>query len=223
MYDKEFYDKVAEVSIKCFKMLPKSGKPSSTEWTVLSCIVQEFDNDLTVVALGTGSKCIGKSKMSANGDILNDSHAEVICRRSFLRYIYDQMRATSNIIEFKETSNKFLLNPEVKFHFFTTLVPCGDAAIFPMQTAIDFGNVIEEDIEGEGNEPPHKKVKLDSGDIFRTGAKCVEGSKEVDAKLPGMDYHITGVVRTKPGKSIFLETIIFNNCISSSQRLTRAE
>ncbi|XP_072399780.1 tRNA-specific adenosine deaminase 1 [Diabrotica undecimpunctata] len=199
MYDKQFHNKIAKISINSFKMLPKSGKPNSTEWTVLSCIVQEFNNELTVVALGTGSKCIGKSKMSSNGDILNDSHAEVICRRSFVRYIYDQMSAISNIMEFKQISNKFFLNPEVKFHFFTTLIPCGDAAIFPMQTTIDFGDIIKKDTEGEGKEPPHKKVKLEPGDIFRTGAKCVGGSK-VDAKLPGIDYHITGVVRTKPGR-----------------------
>ena len=36
-------------------------------------------------------------------------------------------------------------------------------------------------------------------DINRTGAKCVIGDT-ADPKLPGSGYHVTGVLRTKPGR-----------------------
>lgn len=37
-------------------------------------------------------------------------------------------------------------------------------------------------------------------DVHRTGGKCVSGGSSVDLKLPGHDYHVTGVLRTKPGR-----------------------
>ena len=37
-------------------------------------------------------------------------------------------------------------------------------------------------------------------DIHRTGAKCVPNSSMNDPKGQGVKYHITGVVRTKPGR-----------------------
>ena len=49
----------------------------------LNLIVENIS--MKVVAMGTGSKCIGQSHMCLKGHIINDSHAEVTARRSFLR------------------------------------------------------------------------------------------------------------------------------------------
>ena len=63
-----------------------------------------------------------------------------------------------------------------------------------------------------------KKLKLDDQqsetndtneigieDIHRTGAKCVPSSEAKDSKEKGVGYHVTGVVRTKPGMFIFVK------------------
>ncbi|XP_035825974.1 tRNA-specific adenosine deaminase 1 isoform X2 [Aplysia californica] len=96
---------------------------------------------LRAVALGTGSKCIGKSKMSNTGDVLNDSHAEILARRSFVRFLYEELKRVyagqpSDVFIKPSPSNdnRCSLRPGVTFHFFTSHTPCGDASIFPKST-----------------------------------------------------------------------------------------
>ncbi|KAK9886762.1 hypothetical protein WA026_018414 [Henosepilachna vigintioctopunctata] len=209
-------EKIARFSFDTFDSLQKTGKPKINEWTVLSCIIQEEDSHFKTVALGTGSKCIGKNKMSNKGDILNDSHAEVICRRAFLLYLYEQMENTledtNTIFVFDSNLMKYNLKPNIKFHFFTTLMPCGDANIFPKNEENNFnvGDLIldkERELNSSGKRPLDggalmniKRQKCINGDIFRTGAKCLDCDEIQDVREAGVGYHVTGVVRTKPGR-----------------------
>ncbi|KFV18864.1 tRNA-specific adenosine deaminase 1, partial [Tauraco erythrolophus] len=90
-----------------------------------------------VVAMGTGTKCIGQNKMRKNGDILNDSHAEIVAKRSFQRYLLHQMwlaashQQCSIFIPGSETG-KWKLRPNTVFVFFSSHTPCGDASIIPI-------------------------------------------------------------------------------------------
>ncbi|KAL1518256.1 hypothetical protein ABEB36_001904 [Hypothenemus hampei] len=176
--------KIAKLSLEKFDTLPKTGKPQENEWTVLSSIIKEENEQFYVVSLGTGSKCIGKTKMCPNGSIVNDGHAEIMCRRAFLRYLYSQLCHNSQIFTFNKEIMKFSLKTGIKFHFFTTHVPCGDAAIIEQQSinSDQVGPVIPD-------LPPKKKAKF-----------CQTGAKRV-AQNPVQDFNQdVGLVRTKPGR-----------------------
>jgi tRNA-specific adenosine deaminase 1 len=199
---------VAEITKKCidaYLKLPKNGKPVEAEWTVLSCVVEHDTNTsgFEVVSLGTGSKCIGATKMSPKGDLLNDSHAEVIARRGFLIYLYDNMEKSlkGNKSIFTFENNNFLLRENIQFVFYSSQLPCGDASIMPKDADDEnIGEVIGTKRQAEDDicDVSSKKTRI-SDDIHRTGAKCLPHSEQ-DLKCPGTNYHLLGQVRIKPGR-----------------------
>jgi hypothetical protein len=104
--DRAFADRVARAVISTYDSLPKNGKPMASEWTILAGIVASrprhggagrsgvegvqgdapggdvAEEELEVVALATGSKCLSGVKLRKDGKVLNDSHAEVLARCS---------------------------------------------------------------------------------------------------------------------------------------------
>lgn len=146
-------DEIARLCYEHYEIsLPKQGKPEpNREWTLLAAVVKiqpisEQSCDFPdkpmqvtkeVVSMGTGTKCIGQSKMRKSGDILNDSHAEVIARRSFQRYLLHQLHLAAALKQdsiFVPGTHKGLwkLRPDLSFVFFSSHTPCGDASIIPM-------------------------------------------------------------------------------------------
>lgn len=206
-----FADSIAKLCIERYNLLKKTGKPSVHEWTVLSGIIlKNADGSLCLVALATGTKCLGESELinsilEEKGSRLSDSHAEILVRRAFIRYLYDQIDMTlsgsESSVFSRNKTNKITLKSNISFHFFSSQTPCGDCSIFPKQETFNDNNVpplkvrrIDEDING--------RIITEScyNDIHRTGAKCVKEEKMQDPHLTGTNYHIVGPLRTKPGR-----------------------
>ncbi|XP_018372587.1 PREDICTED: tRNA-specific adenosine deaminase 1 isoform X1 [Trachymyrmex cornetzi] len=203
-----FAEDVARLCIEKYNFLKKTGKPNAHEWTVLSGIVlKNADGLMSVVALATGTKCLGDSELTKGsreekGSRLSDSHAEVITRRAFIRYLYDQIDLTlsdsGSAIFSRNDKNKIELNRNISFHFFSSQTPCGDCSIFPKLETNDLSpckiRCVNKDANG------HVIVESYYKDVHRTGAKCVKGEGAQDPHLPGANYHIVGPLRTKPGR-----------------------
>lgn len=201
-----FAEDVARLCIERYNFLIKTGKPNAHEWTVLSGIVlKNADGLMSLVALATGTKCLGNSELTKGsreekGSRLSDSHAEVLTRRAFLRYLYDQIDLTlsgsGSVIFSRNDKNKIELNSNISFHFFSSQTPCGDCSIFPKLET----NALSPCKIRRINKDANGHVIVESyKDVHRTGAKCVKEEAQ-DPHLPGADYHIVGPLRTKPGR-----------------------
>lgn len=108
---------------------------------VLAGIVLTFGSDIKsakVIAVTTGTKCISGEYISEHGLAVNDSHAEIVARRCFINFIYDQLElhvkpeTAKESIFLKPTATCALykLKDNIQFHLYINTAPCGDARVF---------------------------------------------------------------------------------------------
>ncbi|XP_073833217.1 adenosine deaminase acting on RNA isoform X14 [Musca autumnalis] len=118
------------------------GQESYSRRKVLAGIVMTENmnfNEAQVISVSTGTKCVSGEHMSINGSVLNDSHAEIVSRRCFMKYLYAQLElhfnpATANQSIFVRNQENaqypYKLKTGVHFHLYINTAPCGDARIF---------------------------------------------------------------------------------------------
>ncbi|XP_068158185.1 tRNA-specific adenosine deaminase 1 [Drosophila tropicalis] len=178
---------IASLCFEKLKSLPKTGKPLDNEWTVLAGIVEHNRQTATskVVSLGCGTKCIGQDKQCPKGYILNDSHAETIARRAFLRYLYHELnKDADSIFEWDHELVCYKLKQHYEYHFLCTQTPCGDACI-------------EMKLETDDDEVKAKRLRISNNEeVIYTGAKRVNKSGPLSDEME----QTPGELRTKPGR-----------------------
>ena len=90
----------------------------------------------TKTVLGTGTKCLGQNEISDQGDLVHDSHAEVIAKRAFVLYLMTEVKkclegqSGEGILRKVQGQDDLVeLDPDVTLYFYTSFPPCGDATI----------------------------------------------------------------------------------------------
>ncbi|XP_074825138.1 tRNA-specific adenosine deaminase 1 isoform X3 [Natator depressus] len=214
--------------------LPKQGKPDpNREWTLLAAVVKvesapereaclnvgNLQVTKEVVAMGTGTKCIGRARMRKTGGDASiipmtkpeDQPCELVSRK-------DPRRHSAEC-----SGNHDPVGPENKRK---TEETASDHVIKRMKTVIsDSTCEVTERIAAQyvpGNQQnvqdtdPSCSEFITDGhsltcaketgligakvmDVYRTGAKCVLGERD-DARRPGVEYHHVGLLRVKPGR-----------------------
>ncbi|XP_022896361.1 tRNA-specific adenosine deaminase 1-like isoform X2 [Olea europaea var. sylvestris] len=153
--EKPLGERVSAAALSIYNSLPKKGKPQGGEVTVLAAfLLSNPSQELQVVALGTGTKCIGHSRRSSRGEVVNDSHAEIIARRALLRYFYMEIGClTENFSNHRHNNGRILLHgdeiaysplhlgtdncgkgkyklrPGWQLHLYISQLPCGDTSL----------------------------------------------------------------------------------------------
>jgi len=134
-------DIIAKVVHEKFSELTDNYTSQYSRRKVLAGIVMTTGPDgqgAQVIGIGTGTKCINGEYMNDRGFAVNDCHAEIIARRCFLRFIYDQLEMHlsddpetrgQSVFELRDGGG-YKLKPNIHFHLYISTAPCGDARIF---------------------------------------------------------------------------------------------
>ncbi|KAM4710615.1 double-stranded RNA-specific editase 1-like [Anableps anableps] len=166
-------DMVSHLVVEKFSELTDNFTSPHARRKVLAGVVMTTGSDVKeaqVICVSTGTKCINGEYMSDRGLALNDCHAEIIARRSLIRFLYSQLEHFLSPNEeehhksiFTSCDNKqsFRLNKNVQFHLYISTSPCGDARIFSPHEAA---------VEDQSDRHPNRKArgqlrtKIESGE-----------------------------------------------------------
>jgi len=95
---------------------------------------EESIDQCSIVAFGNGTKIVDKSKMQADGTVINDCCGEALAYRAFRRYLLDQIelcaRDCNSIFARVPDTKIFELLPGIKFILFKNNIPFGDCRYF---------------------------------------------------------------------------------------------
>ncbi|XP_021112062.1 double-stranded RNA-specific editase 1 [Heterocephalus glaber] len=185
--------------------------------------------DAKVISVSTGTKCINGEYMSDRGLALNDCHAEIISRRSLLRFLYAQLELyltsrgdQKRSIFQKSERGGFRLRDTVQFHLYISTSPCGDARIFsPHEPVLEEpadrhpnrkarGQLRTKIESGEGTIPVRSNASIQTWDGVLQGERLLTMS--CSDKIAR--WNVVGIQGSL--LSIFVEPIYFSSIILGS-------
>ncbi|OQR66121.1 hypothetical protein BIW11_02399 [Tropilaelaps mercedesae] len=197
---------VSQIVLDRFTKLPRNGKPSDAQWTVLAGLVavptgRHFEQ-AKLISLSTGTKCLGRSQRRPG--LVADSHAEVLARRLFNRQLLDEVHTivrgkSSSFLSIEPDGRCAWREDRYSLYMYVSHAPCGDSVICNKDRTKSCGLALDDTV---------------ALDINRTGAKPVPLGGQ-DPLRPGKGYHTIGLLRTKPGRG---ES---TNSMSCSDKISR--
>ncbi|KAK6918402.1 Adenosine deaminase/editase [Dillenia turbinata] len=209
MTEKSFGKRVSEAVFSVYNSLPKKGKPQGREVTVLAAfLISSPSQDLEVVALGTGTKCIGRSMLSPLGDIVNDSHAEVIARRALIRHFYSEIQCLvkmQNGYSFNSGTKKLHRDSDTDLVFHLEKDDC-DPEKFRMKVGWELHLYISQlpcGVASLGSSLPIKSISTSRSVSFAMSSGTnLDDSTELENSMvdKGDCTQVVGTVQRKPGR-----------------------
>ncbi|XP_074660580.1 uncharacterized protein LOC141913040 [Tubulanus polymorphus] len=191
------FDRMAALSHQAMNMLAARVTENLSGRKVLATLIMKRDanDEGSVICLGTGNRCITGPQMSLEGHTVNDSHAEIITRRGFLRFLYKQLESYNTQSKDDESciieptgDGRFRIKPAITFHLYISTAPCGDGALFSPRDAA--GSVAGTEDNRKDHNPTFQNAVQG---VLRTKIEGGEGTIPIEADSPPQTWD--GILR----------------------------
>jgi tRNA-specific adenosine deaminase 1 len=134
-------DSISKAVIEVYELLPVAAKPAAPKFTVLAAFAAVIEESrVEILTLATGTKCASSQMLGTSGGILVDSHAEVLARRSLIRYLTLVLKQCIIDPNFEHNGScpVYFCNETLVFkwkrswalYLYSSDSPCGGAAIY---------------------------------------------------------------------------------------------
>ena len=171
-----FSDQIARMSHDHYNQLQRTVETPQPGRKVIACFIMEdsITGRLETVSVGSGTRCITGDQMNLEGLVVNDSHAEVVARRSLLRFFYRQLMTLFEggqytiFVKTDEDPCKAKVRDNFKFHLYISTAPCGDGAQFSR------GDELNREPPADGIHQPTMLTKAQG--VLRTKMEGGEGT-----------------------------------------------
>ena len=174
-----FADKITKLSHSHFQQALQTVSAAMPGRKVIACFILENQSTdtLQVVSMGSGTRCVEGHKLSLEGQVVNDMHAEVVARRSLRRFFYSELHkfyGEDCDTIFVSTDGRAAVKNHIKFHLYISTAPCGDGAQFSRGDGYDD----QKEPPADGTHNPTISTKLHG--ILRTKMEGGEGTIPID-------------------------------------------
>ena len=172
-----------------------------------------------VVCIATGSKVIRPSNLKSGDNIdesrVADSHAEILVRRCFINYIYDQIDKVDNgcsIISRStntESTIQYRIKSNIKVNLFIPSAPCGGCRVFTKG-----GQIVDNNPEKVNRNKLRVKLFGGVGNTFARANDRFQVKSCSDKIALWNVVGIQGALLSKLIEPIYLDTIVINQVFS---------
>ena len=131
-----FCDKIYMLSHSKFLQVQQEIQHPQPGRKVIAAFIMEDTetNYMQVVSIGSGTQCVKGHNICSKGLVVNDSHAEVVARRSLMCFFYKELLAklanTNTVFIDDDIVGLVKIRDTLKFHLYISTAPCGDGGLF---------------------------------------------------------------------------------------------
>ncbi|XP_048732878.1 double-stranded RNA-specific adenosine deaminase-like isoform X2 [Ostrea edulis] len=191
---KTWDDKVAAETLKKFDSVVSTVKEDISGPKVLASILlyNKRTETLSAVSIGTGNRCITGNNLCVEGTVINDSHAEIIAKRGFRRFLYREIRRSHSTegseILHRGKNGKLKLSSHLSLHLFISTAPCGDGAVFTRACPGNDDSTHQPIFENQQH--GHLRTKVENGEgaipVDDTSMQTLDGIRRGSQRLRTM-------------------------------------